>query len=184
MDHFRGSGVGVIVQCEKGHVLVPNYTSVEAFDRNGRSVKHWTTDHERSKTHQDNWLSAIAARDPSRLNAEIHEGAPLQLAMPHGRHLAPAWQTGPHGRDPGARRRERSLSNAVDRMAGHLRANGVDIDSGDGVVTFGPWLDLDPSTEKFTDNDAANELRARAKQRDGYAVPDIEAGPAKTAAAS
>ena len=26
MDEFRGSGVGVFVQCEKGHVLVPNYS--------------------------------------------------------------------------------------------------------------------------------------------------------------
>jgi hypothetical protein len=68
-------------------------------------------------------------------------------------------------------------------MAGHLRANGVDLDSGDGVVTFGPWLALDPATEKFTNNDAANELRARSQQRDSYAVPDIESTAPKTAAA-
>ncbi len=68
-------------------------------------------------------------------------------------------------------------------MAGHLRANGVDIDGGDGVVTLGPWLELDPATEKFTNNDAANELR-RAEQRDSYAVPDIEGGTTKTAAAA
>ena len=36
------------------------------------------------------------------------------------------------------------LANSFDRMAGHLRANGVDIDRGDGVVTLGPWLELDP----------------------------------------
>jgi hypothetical protein len=50
-------------------------------------------------------------------------------------------------------------------------------------VTFGPWLALDPATEKFTNNDAANELRARSQQRDGYAVPDIESTAPKTAAA-
>jgi hypothetical protein len=75
-------------------------------------------------------------------------------------------------------------ANSVDRMAGHLRANGVDIDSGEGVVSLGPWLELDPSTEKFTGNDAANELRTRARQRDGFAVPDIEGGTTKTAAAA
>ncbi|HEY3392321.1 MAG TPA: Gfo/Idh/MocA family oxidoreductase [Lacipirellulaceae bacterium] len=183
MDRFRGSGVGVILQCEKGHVLVPNYTSVEAFDRSSRRVKHWTTDHDAMKTHQDNWLAAIASRDPSRLNAEIHE-AHLSSSLCHMGGIS--HQLGKPARMSeilGHVAANDLLSNAVDRMAGHLRANGVDIDSADGVVTFGPWLKLDPSTEKFVDNDAANELRSRSRQRDGYAVPNLEGSAPKTAAA-
>jgi hypothetical protein len=183
MDRFRGSGVGVIVQCEKGHVLVPNYTSVEAFDRQGQSVKRWLTDHDALKAHQDNWLAAIAARDPSRLNAEIHE-AHLSSSLCHMGGISQ--QVGKRARMGEIMEHIAAndlLANAVDRMAGHLRANGVDIDSGDGVVTLGPWLGLDPKTEKFIDNDAANNLRARRHQRDGYAVPDIESGDSSTAAA-
>ena len=36
-------------------------------------------------------------------------------------------------------------------MASHLRANGVDIDGGEGALTLGPWLELDPATEQFTE---------------------------------
>jgi predicted dehydrogenase len=184
MDRFRGSGVGVLVQCENGHVLVPNYTSVEAFDRQGREVKRWTSPegYDSLEGHQDNWLSAIAAGDPSRLNAEIHEGH-LSSALCHMGGVSQQLGKPAPMREIMERVSANDLlANAVDRMAGHLRANGVDIDNGDGVVSLGPWLDLDPSTEKFTNSDAANELRARTKQRDGYAVPDIEAGATKTAA--
>jgi hypothetical protein len=135
------------------------------------------------KTHQDNWLAAIAARDPSRLNAEIHE-AHLSSSLCHmGGISHQLGKPARMGEILGHVAANDLLSNAVDRMAGHLRANGVDVDSGDGAVTFGPWLSLDPATEKFTNNDAANELRSRSKQRDGYAVPDLERSTPKTAAA-
>ena len=54
-------GVGVVVQCENGYVLVPNYVSCDAYDRQGKPVKHWETSHDALKAHQDNWLSAVAA---------------------------------------------------------------------------------------------------------------------------
>jgi hypothetical protein len=163
-------------------VLEPNYTSVEAFDRSSNRVKHWTTSHDAMKAHQDNWLSAIAARDPSRLNAEIHEAHVSSSLCHMGGISHQLGKPARMGEILGHVAANDLLSNAVDRMAGHLRANGVDIDSGDGVVTFGPWLALDPATEKFTNNDA-NELRARSRQRDGYAVPDVESSAPKTAAA-
>jgi hypothetical protein len=65
------------------------------------------------------------------------------------------------------------LSMSFDRMAGHLRANGVSIDGRQGVITLGPWLEIDPQGQTFVKNDAANALRAR-KQRDGFEVPAIE----------
>jgi predicted dehydrogenase len=183
MDRYRGSGVGVIVQCEKGHVLVPNYTSVEAFDRQGNSVKRWETDHDAMKTHQDNWLAAIAARDPSRLNAEIHEGHVSSSLCHLGGISQQLGKPAPMREIMERVAANDLLANAVDRMASHLRANGVDIDGEEGVVTLGPSLELDPATERFTNNDDANELRAR-QQREGYTVPDLEASASKTAAAA
>jgi predicted dehydrogenase len=185
MDEYRGSDVGVIVQCEKGHVLVPNYTSVEAYDRQGKQVKRWTSPegYDSLKGHQDNWLAAIAAGDSSRLNAEIQEGH-LSSALCHMGGISQQLGKPAPMREIMERISSNDLlANSVDRMAGHLRANGVDIDSRDGIVSLGPWLELDPATEKFTNHDAANELRARTKQRDGYAVPDFEGATTKTAAA-
>ena len=91
----------------------------------------------RSRRHQDNWLAAIAASDPSRLNAEIHEGH-LSSSLCHmGGISHQLGKPAPNGRDHGAIAANDLLANSFDRMAGHLRANGVDIDGGDGVVTLG-----------------------------------------------
>lgn len=185
MDRYRGSRVGVVVQCEKGYVVVPSYTSVEAYDERGNQLKHWSTpdDYDSLKGHQDNWLAAVAAHDPSRLNAEIHEGH-LSSALCHmGGISHQLGQPAPMREIMERTAANDVLANAVDRMAGHLRANGVDIDGDAGVVTLGPWLELDPRSEKFTNSDSANALRARAPQRAGFAVPDLESGAAKTAAA-
>jgi predicted dehydrogenase len=173
MDRLRGSDIGVIVQCEKGYVLVPSYTSAEAFDKKGNSIKAWSIRDDPFRLHQANWLAAVAARDASKLFAPIHEGhvssslchiggISHQLGKPA---TAAAIADAIKGNEP--------LAVSFDRMAGHLRANGVDIDARRGVITLGPWLEVDPATETFVNNDAASELRTR-KQRDGYAVPDIE----------
>jgi hypothetical protein len=74
------------------------------------------------------------------------------------------------------------LSNSFDRMLGHLRANGVDVD-GDAVLTMGEWLTLDPVTEKFVDNDKANELRTRV-YRKPFVVPNVESELATQSAAA
>jgi hypothetical protein len=183
MDRYRGSGVGVIVQCEKGHVVVPNYVSCEAYDRKGNLVKRWETDHDALKAHQNNWLSAIAARDPSRLTADIQEGH-LSSSLCHMGGVSQ--QLGKPARAAEIMERisaNELLANAFDRMAGHLRANGVDIDQGEGVISLGPLLEMDPATERFTDNEAANELRARTEQREPFSIPDLERNGTKTAAA-
>jgi predicted dehydrogenase len=181
MDMIRGSRVGVLVQCEHGHVIVPNYVTAEAYDRKGNLVKQWETGHDALKAHQDNWLSAVASRDPSRLNADIHEGH-LSSALCHlGGISQRLGEPARAGEIMDKIAGNELLANSFDRMASHLRANDVDID-GEAAITLGPMLELDPATEKFTNSDAANELRARAKQRDGYAVPDLERNGTKTAA--
>ncbi|MEX2025879.1 MAG: gfo/Idh/MocA family oxidoreductase, partial [Pirellulaceae bacterium] len=58
----------------------------------------------------------------------------------------------------------------VERMLAHLRANEIDVDQ--PVVTVGQWLEMDPSTEQFTNNQAANDLVRRA-DREPYVVPQI-----------
>jgi predicted dehydrogenase len=184
MDSMRGSRVGVLVQCENGYVLVPDYVRAAAYDRQGKLVKEWKLPEEYNalKAHQDNWLAAVAANDSSRLNADIHEGH-VSSALCHlggiSQRLGEEKRAGEISEQIAG---NDLLSNSFDRMASHLRANGVDID-GEAVIKLGPMLEVDPVAEKFTSNEAANELRARAKQRDGYAVPDLERGGTRTAAA-
>lgn len=174
MDLYRGSDIGVIVQCEKGYVLVPSYTAAEAFDREGKSIKRWEVRGDPFQWHQANWLAAVASRDASKLNAPIREGH-VSSSLCHLGGIShqlgePASAATIADRIKG----NDLLSVSFDRMAAHLRANGIDIDGRRGVITLGPWLDVDPVSESFVKNDAANALRGRAQQREGFAVPDIE----------
>lgn len=178
MDRFRGSGVGVIVQCEGGHVFVPSYQQAIAYDRSGKLVKDWSGG---GNPHHQNWLQAIVSRDAKLLNGPILEG-----------HLSSALcQVGGISHELGEQQpadeiakliaSNQLLSSSFDRMASHLRANDVDIDSDAKALTLGPWLELDTATEMFGDQ-AANKLRQRSEQRAPHSVPDLE--NSKTVASS
>lgn len=174
MDRYRGSSVGLIVQCEGGHVLVPSYSDAMAYDLNGKLVKEW---HGGGNPHFENFLDAVVARDASKLNADIHEGH-LSSSLCHvglvSHQLGKKQRYGEIAKQVA---NNELLSNSVDRMASHLRANDVDID-GEAALTMGSWLQLDPKTETFVDNSAANALRSRTEQRKGFEVPDLEGGVA------
>jgi predicted dehydrogenase len=183
MDKYRGSQIGVIVQCEKGHVYVPTYVSAEAYDLDGKLVKQWSHGDNPVELHYHNWLRAVAAGDPSQLNADIdvtHVSSTLCNTAGISHRLGkptPAQEIMEQVKSNDL------LSNAFDRMASHLRANGVDVDSAPGALTLGPSLEMTPDTQMFVNNDAANELRARHPQRAPFAVPDLERGKtSKTAA--
>ncbi len=168
MDKYRGSDIGVIVQCENGYVLVPNYYEAFAFDKQGAIVKRWSHD---GNTHHENWRAAIVARDAGMLNAEILEGH-ISSSLCHVGNISHQLGT----KQPARAIAEvvsanDLLANSFDRMAAHLRANDIDID-GKENLTLGPWLEIDPVTENFASNDQANELRAR-KQRAPFIVPEI-----------
>jgi len=169
MDRFRGSKIGVIVQCENGYVLVPSYTKAMAMDNQGNVIKEWSG----GGGHHDNWLSAVASRDRTKLNAEIRVGH-LSSSLCH---------TGAISHQVGEPKvaaeiaeyvkADELLSISFDRMASHLRANGVDIDNEAEALTLGPWLEVDTVAETITNNKAANQLRNR-DQRKPFAIPELE----------
>ena len=168
MDRYRGSDIGVVIQCEQGHLLVPSYSEAIAYDRSGEEIKRWKG----KSNHHDNWLAAIAAGSSSKLNAEVLEGH-LSSSLCHMGGIS--YQLGE--KKPAAEIAENIrgndlLSSSFDRMASHLRANGVDIDQSN-ALTLGSWLELDTDTEMFTNNDAANQLRSR-QQRKPFVIADLE----------
>ena len=167
MDRYRGSQIGVVIQCENGNVVVPNYSEAFAFDRTGAEVKRW----QGGGNHHANFLAAIEARDPSILNGEIQEGH-LSSALCHTGGVS--HQLGENAVAGDIAQRivgEDLLSDSFERMASHLRANGVDIDNAGQALTVGPWLEVDTETERFIGNDAANQLRSR-KYREPFTVSD------------
>jgi predicted dehydrogenase len=169
MDSYRGSGVGVIVQCEKGYVVIPSYSGCTAYDPDGKEIKKWSG----GGDHYGNFIKGVRSRKHEDLNADIFDGH-LSSALCHtgaishmlGKKMTAEEASGttkvgsPHWAD------------SFDRMATHLRANLVDIDQ--PVLTVGPWLEMDGKAERFTNSDEANELLTR-KYRTPYIVPECPA---------
>jgi len=166
MDNYRGSQVGVVVQCERGTVLsTSHYDLTQAFGPRGEVLETWTG----AGDHFANFLDAVRSRKRGDLHADVLEGH-LSSALCHTGQIS--HQLGePRPADEilqSVSSNER-LQDSLERMFAHLRANEVDIDK--PIVTVGATLDMDPATERFTNNNAANDM-LRREDRKPFAVPE------------
>jgi predicted dehydrogenase len=166
MDQHRGSRVGVIVQCKEGYVVIPSYSSATAFTNDGQEIRSWKS----SGDHFANFLAAVRSRNRSDLNAEVLEGH-LSSALCHtgniAHRLGQMHSAKEIASDVGS---NPLLSDSFQRMANHLDANEVDIEG--KSITVGPWLEMDPQTERFTTSDEANQL-LRRRDRAPFLVPEV-----------
>lgn len=168
MDNYRGSQIGVIVQCEKGYVVIPNYTSVTAFDNDGQKVQSW----DGGGDHYRNFLDAVQAGDSGLLNAPVVEGH-LSSALCHTGGLSHQL-----GQRVAVSEIMQSLENesavfrdSVERLVKHLQANGVDLENG-RALTLGADLRFDPTAETAIDNRQASERLSR-EYRKGFEISGI-----------
>ncbi|WP_437222793.1 Gfo/Idh/MocA family protein [Planctomicrobium sp. SH661] len=168
MDNLRGSQVGVIIQCEKGYVLVPSYFDATAHDPDGGVLKSWSG----GGDHFANFFDAVRTGRAEDLNADILQGH-LSSALCHtgavshqlGEQLTGTQIEQKVSGDP-------LWTDAYQRMAAHLSANGVDMNH--ALLSFGPSLEVNPLTERFHNNNQANQLLSR-DYRSGFAVPEVSA---------
>ncbi len=167
MDSYKGASIGIVIECEGGHVTIPSYSSATAYDREGKVIKAFKG----SEGHHANWIKAIRSRKQADLNADILEGH-LSSALCH---------TGNISYRLGARKSPDEIKDAIKsnpgfteafgRMTEHLAANGVDIAK--EQISLGVPLKMNPKTERFTAGpslDEANELLTRP-YRPGFVVP-------------
>jgi predicted dehydrogenase len=156
MDKYKGGRVGIVVECEGGHVLVPDYNQATAFDKDGQPIKNFKG----SVSHFENFIKAVRSRNESELNAPIREGH-LSTSLCHTANIS--YRLGSHAPADAIREQIKGDPDALptfNRMAEHLAANNVDLDK--TPVTLGMVLKMDPSPEKFIDSEKANFLLARA----------------------
>lgn len=165
MDKYKGADIGIVIECEGGHVTVPSYNAATAYDKEGKQIKHFAG----SEDHHANWLKAVRNRKKETLNADILEGH-YSSALCHTGNIS--YRLG-SAKAPGevkeAIQGDKGLAEAFGRMVEHLAANDVDIAK--DKVTLGVPLKMDPKTERFLDNDKANELLTRP-YRAPYIVPE------------
>lgn len=165
MDGVRGTSIGAWIHCENGSMRLPNYSSAQAFDANGEKIKEW----DGAEDHYANFIEAVRARDAALLNADIEEGH-VSSALCHTGNIS--HQLGA-GADPDELRElcagRGPTGDAVERMVAHLAANGVDLDA--DRLTAGAVLEMDPATERFTNDPRANRL-LRRDYREPFVVPE------------
>ena len=94
MDRHRNSRVGVIVQCEGGHVLVPSYVEAVVYDSSGREMKRFKGGRQPPPE--------LAPRDCRTRCVAVERTHPrrahLQRALPPRRNLAPTGRESCRGR--------------------------------------------------------------------------------------
>jgi predicted dehydrogenase len=165
MDKYKGAGVGVIVECEGGTVVVPNYSGAIIQDKDGKEIKKF----EGSEDHFKNFINACRSRRVEDLHADILEGH-LSSALCH---------TGNISHRLGAKEKPDAIlekikgdnfaADTFERMKEHLAKNEVDLAK--DMLTLGPVLKMDGKTERFIDHDAANDM-LKNKYREPYVVPE------------
>ena len=184
MDQFRGhAGVGVYLQYENGHVVVPDYNSAAAFGKDGKMVKRFGNyaapkdgtdpgkpDNSGQGSHHENWTKAIRTRKAPELNAEILEGH-LSSGLCHTGNISLLLGS---KQAPGAIlekvKANKEAADSYERMAEHLKKNGVDLEK--EQLTLGEFLTMDVKTEKFIGNAAADKMLTR-EYRAPYIVPAV-----------
>lgn len=165
MDKYRGGSVAVVIECEGGHVLVPNYSSATAVDRDGKEIKKWSG----AKDHYENFYAAVRSRKHTDLNADILEGH-LSSALCHTGNVSVRLGKTLKPEEIKDRLKSNAAANETfERMATHLAANEVDIAA--TPLAFGEFLEMNPAKEKFTNSRKANELLTR-DYRKGFVVPN------------
>jgi len=173
MDDYRGSRVGVLVQCEQGYVVIPNYHSALVYHNDGADpVQTFDSEGDTLARHHANFIDAVRSRRHEDLNADILDGH-LSSALCHTGGIShQIGASAPREEIEQKLQGQELYSDSFKRLADHLAANGVSIDQ--SVLTLGPWLEMDVGTERFVGNDGANKLLTR-EYRDGYVVPDASA---------
>jgi hypothetical protein len=165
MDKYHGASVGVVIDCEGGSVLVPDYTETIMRDKDEKEIKRFKA----TSSHFANFIDAVRSRKYTDLNGDILEGH-LSSALCHTGNIS--YRLGKPLSSAQCHEEIKSnkvLDEAFSRMQEHLTANHVDISK--TPVTLGVGLEMDPKTERFIGNAKADKLLTR-DYRKPFIVPD------------
>lgn len=149
MDAYRGSRVGVVVQCENGYVTVSESGTVNIFDNDNKKLEGLTKGG--NGNHRANFVKAVQARKVTIGDlAECHYSSAL-CHYGNLSYLVGKEQTNAALAE--AIKSDALTQEAFGRVMEHLKANNVDTATTNTFV--GPLLQIDPKTEKIVGGDAA-----------------------------
>jgi predicted dehydrogenase len=171
--------VAVVVVGEGGKLICGHGGEVlMAVDNEGKTIREFQQPDKRFSyawrkgDHYlwSNWIAALHSRNADELKAPILQ-AHISTALGHtGMISHRLGQTMPSCQVLERIQGNKLASERFEAVKEHLSENGVDLSK--TPVTLGPWLSMDPKTERFIDSAAANAL-VRPEYRQPFAVPEI-----------
>ena len=189
MDRYRTSpGVGVLVQYENGCVVCPDYNNAAVYNDKDELLRTFgnpsvpkdvakAADFEavpsaggaEAENHYANFIKVVRSRKVADLHGKILDGH-ISSALCHTGNIA--YRLGQQAAPDAIREKLKGNADAMDsfdRLATHLAANEVDISM--EKLALGEFLKMDPKTEKFIGNAAADKLLTR-EYRAPFVVPE------------
>lgn len=194
MDKYRNASIGVIAHYENGYVVAPDYANAAVFDKDDKLVRKYgkpafakdmvesnplkkgeKSEGEGDKPaakeegHFENFITCVRNRDANGLNGKIIDGH-ISSALCHTGNIS--HRLGKAATPDEIREKLKGNKEAMEtfaRLAAHLEANGIDakVDK----LTLGEFLKMDPKTETFVGNAAADKMLTRP-YRAPYIVPE------------
>lgn len=165
----RGNKIGVVFYGSEGYLAQLSYNKCIAYDKDLNEIKTFGG----GADHFGNFVDGCFSRDSSGLSSDAMCGH-LSAGLSHlGNISYYMGESNPSSPDEiqAALSKIPSLDDdeaTLARTVKHLEDNGVDLAA--TPLSLGPMLEFDPEQEKFTNNDAANELLTR-EYRDGFVCP-------------
>ena len=185
MDNYRGSAIGLVLQYERGHVLIPAYNAAIAFDDKGEILQRWgryslpgevappaapapAPGSPLAPTHYSNFISAVRTRNAKSLACNAREGE-VSSALCHLAGISHRLGTLQTSESALERVQDEPVATeALGRMLEHLKLN----DALPEKLTLGALLKIDAQREEIMDNPAATALSHR-KDRAPFSVPKM-----------
>ncbi|UCG49039.1 MAG: Gfo/Idh/MocA family oxidoreductase [Phycisphaerales bacterium] len=167
MDDFRGTRIGICVQCERGYFAAGDGGGW-VYDNNDKKVKQFSGGG--GGGHHANFIKAVRSRKVSDLNADIEKGH-LSSALCHMGNVSYRL-----GKQMSVEEIREAIDNAdlmdsFERMVKHLQANEVDLEK--EPITMGAMLTMDPVTERFVgEHSAWANMYLKRNYREPFVVPD------------
>jgi len=156
---FKGTKVGVCIQCEGGYTVGTN-----VFDADGKKIQSFPE----TEDHFANFIKALRSGKPEDLNADILEGH-RSTSICHAGNLS--YRLGKPASVDEQRRQLGDLPpwrEMHERYVRYLVELGVDPDTS----VLGPWLECDAANECIRNHPQANEL-VRGSYRQPFEVPAV-----------
>jgi predicted dehydrogenase len=168
MDRYRGVGVGNVIECEGGSLVMPSYFECSAYDRDGKLIRTFKGEDRLMQ----NFIDVIRSRRTHELYGQIEEGH-ISSALCHlGNISHQLGRTTPTEATRDHIRTHTPFTEACERMEAHLAANEVDL--AHTPLTLGAPLQFDSAHERFAGPLAtqANPLLTR-DYRAPFTVPQL-----------